>query len=225
MERQGGEARRTRAFPYRVLGIDPGSRVTGYGVIELTGPGRSRYLECGVLRTSPKLPIDRRLVEIAQGLREVVEELQPQVAAIEDVFYRKNARSALLLGQARGVALLVCAEKGLEIFSYPPAFVKKTVAGQGRASKEQMQKMVTALCGLKHEPESDAADALALALCHASDDGLTRTLADVVAQGASSSSGRPGGRHSESARMRRNGRAGNGIGRKNVGRNETRGGT
>jgi len=175
-ERQGGEARQARAFPYRILGVDPGSRVTGYGVIEMVGPGRSRYLECGVLRTSPKLPIALRLVEIAQGLREVVEDLQPQVAAVEDVFYRKNARSALLLGQARGVALLVCAEQGLDVFSYPPAFVKKTVAGQGRATKEQMQKMVTVLCGLKHEPESDAADALALALCHASDDGVTSAL-------------------------------------------------
>ncbi len=153
--------------PYRVLGIDPGSRVTGYGVVEVLGPGRYRYVECGVIQAERRAPIHERLVEIAAGLREVIEEFSPAVAAIEDVFAKKNARSALMLGQARGVALLVVAEAAVELVSYAPAFVKKTVTGRGAATKEQVQRMVTALCQLDLPPAPDASDALALALCHA----------------------------------------------------------
>ena len=162
--------------PYRVLGIDPGSRVTGYGVVEVLGPGRYRYVECGVIQADRKQPMHRRLVEIAQGLREVISEFQPAVAAVEDVFAKKNARSALLLGQARGVALLVVAEASVQLVSYAPAFVKKTVTGRGGASKDQVQRMVTALCGLERIPAPDASDALALALCHATAGALLEAV-------------------------------------------------
>ncbi len=167
----------------RVLGIDPGSRVTGYGVVEVTGPGRYRYLECGVIQADRRQPIAMRLVEIASGLREVIDEFRPAVAAIEDVFSHKNARSALLLGQARGVALLVASEAGLEVVSYAPALVKKTVTGKGAASKAQVQRMVTVLCGLEKIPVSDASDALALALCHATVGTLVRAVGPAGADG------------------------------------------
>ena len=155
------------AFPHRILGIDPGSSVTGYGVVEVTAPGRTRYVECGVIRTDPNKSLDLRLTEIASGLREVIEEFEPDSVAMEDVFHHRNPRSALLLGQARGAALLVVAEAGLAVYSYPPAQIKKTVVGRGRASKQQVQKMVQTLCSLTAPPEPDAADAVAAALCHA----------------------------------------------------------
>jgi crossover junction endodeoxyribonuclease RuvC len=151
-----------------ILGIDPGSRVTGYGVIEAVAPGKNRYLECGVLRVDRRAPISDRLVEIAENLREVMAEYTPGCAAIEDVYFHKNPRSALLLGQARGALLLVIAQAGLDVYSYPPAAVKKAVVGRGRAPKAQVAQMVQALCKLQAPPQSDAADALAVALCHAS---------------------------------------------------------
>ncbi len=154
-------------MPYRVLGVDPGSIVTGYAVVDVLGAGRSRYVECGVVGAPKAAPLPARLLEIARGLREVIAEFQPQVAAVEDVFAHRNARAALQLGQARGVALLVAAEAGMPIVSYAPAFVKRTITGRGRASKEQVQRMVAVLAGLDGPPASDAADALALALCHA----------------------------------------------------------
>jgi crossover junction endodeoxyribonuclease RuvC len=107
-----------------------------------------------------------RLLELARDLRAVIRELRPAVAAVEDVFHHRNARSALVLGQARGVALLCVAEHDLQVCSYPPATVKKTICGNGRAPKEQIQLMVASLAGLARPPASDAADALALAICH-----------------------------------------------------------
>jgi crossover junction endodeoxyribonuclease RuvC len=151
----------------RILGIDPGSRRCGYGVLERLGPGRIRYLECGVLETSATASLPTRLYDIGRGLREVIQELEPEVTAVEGVFHGKNARSALQLGHARGVALLAAAEASLAVFEYPPATVKRQVAGSGGATKQQVQKMVRTLLDLKRTPPIDASDALAVAICHA----------------------------------------------------------
>lgn len=150
----------------RVLGLDPGSHVLGYAVVDALPRGLFGYRECGSIRTTRGDPIGSRLLEIATGLREVMEEHLPTEAAVEDVFQHRNVRSTLVLGQARGAALLVMAEAGLAVSSYPPATVKRTVCGNGRATKEQVQQMVTTLCRLKRPPAADAADALAIAICH-----------------------------------------------------------
>ena len=150
----------------RVLGLDPGSQVVGYAVVDLQDRGRFVYRECGAIVAGRGKPIEERLVVIATELRAIIGEFGPTEAAVEDVFLQRNARSALVLGQARGVALLVAAEHGLSISSYPPATVKKMVCGHGRAAKEQVQRMVTALARLTRPPAEDAADALAVAICH-----------------------------------------------------------
>ncbi len=150
----------------RILGLDPGSRVCGYGVIEIDGAQGLRYVECGVLTAPETRPMEERLGEIARGLREVIDELSPGVVAVEDVFVHQNARSALALAQARGMALAVCGLAGLRVASYPPALVKKTVTGSGGAPKEQIAKMVQVLIGLRSLPRSDASDALAIAITH-----------------------------------------------------------
>lgn len=149
-----------------VLGLDPGSLVTGYGVVEMSDPVKPRYRECGVIRISGDMLLEKRLLEIAQGVRELLDEFKPMCVAVEDVFVQRNVRSALKLGHVRGVLLLAAAEKGLLVHSYTPAEVKKTVTGRGRASKAQIQRMVQVLMGLERTPASDASDALAVALCH-----------------------------------------------------------
>ena len=150
----------------RILGIDPGSRVCGYGVIDVQG-ATLRYVECGVLTAPEDHPAEARLGEIARGLGEVLDELQPTVAAIEDVFARINMRTALALAQARGMALAVVGLRGLTVASYPAPQVKKMITGRGRADKEQVAHMVAALVHLRTPPRADAADALALAIAHA----------------------------------------------------------
>jgi len=126
-----------------------------------------RYVECGVIEPDEDAAMQARLVEIAVGLREVIAELQPRVVAVEGVFHGVNARAALKLGQARGVALLAAGEAALPVFEYAPATVKRAVAGSGVASKLQVSSMVRALCGLRAAPKLDASDALAVAICHA----------------------------------------------------------
>ena len=149
----------------RILGLDPGSRVCGYGVIDDVD-GDLRYVECGVLTAPDDRAMEVRLGEIACGLREVIAELAPAVVAVEDVFVQHNARSALALAQARGMALAVIGLAGLRVTSYAPALVKKTVTGSGSAGKEQIARMVQALIGLHRLPRADAADALAVAITH-----------------------------------------------------------
>jgi crossover junction endodeoxyribonuclease RuvC len=151
----------------RILGIDPGTRYCGYGVIERLGPGRVRYIECGVLEPRRGGELAARLGEIAAGLRELIEELAPTVVAVEGVFHGVNARSALQLGHSRGVALAAAGAASLRVHEYAPATVKRAVAGHGAATKDQVQAMVRALCGLKRAPKLDASDALAVAICHA----------------------------------------------------------
>jgi crossover junction endodeoxyribonuclease RuvC len=153
----------------RILGIDPGSRVTGYAVITASADPSPRlaYVECGVVEADPGDPLERRLGEIAQGIREIVAELRPDVVAMEDVFYGKNVRSMVALAQARGAALVAVAQAGLSVSAYPPAKVKLAVTGRGRAGKEQVGAMVRGLLGLKRAPRLDATDALAVAVTHA----------------------------------------------------------
>ncbi|MCK4283394.1 MAG: crossover junction endodeoxyribonuclease RuvC [Candidatus Brocadiae bacterium] len=149
----------------KVLGIDPGTRVCGYGVIECSG-GEPHMLDYGVLQ-SRDASVSARLKTIYDGLVEVIERLGPDVAAVETAFFGKNVRSALRIGEGRGVALLAAASRGLTVAEYSPAEVKKAVVGTGRAGKWQVQQMVRVLLHIAAEelPE-DAADALAIAICH-----------------------------------------------------------
>ena len=153
--------------PIRILGVDPGSRICGYAVIDAHST-QCAYLECGVLTPArTTAPVETRLGELSRWLTDVVTELRPQVVAVEDVFTHINQRSALALAQARGMVLAVSGLAGLPVFSYAPALVKKTVTGRGRATKEQVARMVQVLVALNSPPRSDAADALAVAITHA----------------------------------------------------------
>ena len=151
----------------RILGIDPGSRLCGYGVIEAERGKKPVYVECGVLQLQATLPLPERLRQLALDLREVLGELRPAEMALESIFHGINAQSALRLGYARGVVMLLGAEAGLPLSEYPPATVKRAVAGHGKATKEDVQRMVRWQCGLHRAPSADAADALAVAICHA----------------------------------------------------------
>jgi len=150
----------------RILGLDPGSRVCGYGLIDEKA-GDLRYVECGVLTAPEDRAMEDRLGEIARGLREVIDELRPTCVAVEDVFVPvQHPRSGLALAQARGMALAVIGLAGLSVASYPPAVVKKAVAGSGAAGKDQVARMVQTLIKLKSLPRADASDALAIAITH-----------------------------------------------------------
>ena len=149
----------------RVLGIDPGSRRTGWGVVQLEGT-RLIQIASGTIRSPEKQPLERRLRKIHEGLAEVVREHEPASVAVEEIFFAKYANAALKLGHARGVALLVAAQSELDVHEYPPAIVKRTIVGRGAADKVQIGRLVTALLGLKSPPEEDAADALAVAITH-----------------------------------------------------------
>lgn len=149
----------------RILGIDPGSRVTGFGVIEADAAG-ARYVASGCVRLGDG-ELGGRLRELYLSLETLTHQYQPGEVAIERVFVQINAASALKLGHARGVALCVLAMKNLPVFEYSPTTIKKTVAGGGRAAKEQIQLMVQQRLKLAGIPQADAADALAIALCHA----------------------------------------------------------
>ena len=154
------------AQPVRILGIDPGSRATGYGVIDCQGHALT-FVTCGVIRTSEKKPFPERLEEIYDGIREVIAAHKPQLAGIEDIFTAINPRSALRLGHARGVLILAARQHGLLLEEYSPTVVKQAVAGYGQAPKEQVQHMVRVLLKLVASPSQDAADALAVAICRA----------------------------------------------------------
>jgi crossover junction endodeoxyribonuclease RuvC len=151
----------------RVLGIDCGTERTGYGVIESDGRDH-RLIAFGVIRTQPRHPMPVRLAEIAKALRATIAEYQPQAAAIEEVFASVNAKSSLKLAHVRGVAMLAVEEAKLPLGEYSPLVIKASVVGYGRAEKSQVQMMVRSLLRLDHDISStDAADALAVAICHA----------------------------------------------------------
>jgi crossover junction endodeoxyribonuclease RuvC len=160
-----GEAKRPGRL--RILGLDPGTVRLGYGVIDHLGPGRHDYIDCGVMTTSARTARDVRLLTIGRDLRELLREIEPDVVAMEQAFYSKNAQATLALGEARGVALFVAQEEGLTPVGYPPARIKQIVTGRGAATKGQMAFFVRALLKLRRTPAPDAADALAIALCHA----------------------------------------------------------
>jgi crossover junction endodeoxyribonuclease RuvC len=150
----------------RVLGIDPGTAVIGYGVVEDGRPG-PRLVECGVIRTTARAALSARLHTIHAGINELIARHQPDVLAIEGIFYGKNARTTMVLGHARGVILLSAEDAGLTIAEYQPAVVKKTVVGRGAAMKPQVGYMCAQLLRLKSAPTpADAADGVALALTH-----------------------------------------------------------
>ncbi len=150
----------------RILGIDPGSRLTGYGVIDMID-GRLRFVSCGVIRTTPGFSFAHRLNEIFDGINEVIRLHGPEDAAVEDVFLATNPRSALKLGQARGAAIVAALQNGLNVKDYGAKKIKQAVVGYGQAEKVQVQHMVRVLLGLTAAPSADAADALAVAICHA----------------------------------------------------------
>jgi crossover junction endodeoxyribonuclease RuvC len=148
-----------------VVGLDPGTRHFGWGVVERRGT-RLFHRAHGIVHTDTDAPLAERLVAIEQALVEVVQGHAPQVASVESLFFAKDAQAASKLGHARGVALLVCARAGLPVHEYPPSLVKRAVAGNGRAEKSQVAQMVRVVLGLGAPPQADAADALALAVTH-----------------------------------------------------------
>jgi crossover junction endodeoxyribonuclease RuvC len=153
----------------KVLGVDPGTSVTGYGVIE-TGNGATRFgrlVECGVITFAPKSPLPRRLADLHDAVAQLIRRHRPAALALESAFYHKNVRTTLVLGHVWGVVLLAAAEAGIEISEYPPATIKKTVVGVGGARKGQVAAMVARLLHLRQAPRpADAADGVAVALTH-----------------------------------------------------------
>ncbi len=158
----------------RILGIDPGSRITGWGVIDMQG-NRAVHVASGFLKLEGAAVVDR-LCEIYRGIAAVVQETRPQDVAIEQIFMHRNADSALKLGQARGAAICGAAAQGLPVHEYTPSQIKLATVGKGNAAKEQVQHMVRVLLNLQQALQADAADALAVALCH----GHTRQTLDRI---------------------------------------------
>jgi crossover junction endodeoxyribonuclease RuvC len=162
-----------------VLGVDPGTAVTGYGVVARERGGAVSLRECGVIRTTAQQPLPMRLREIFEGLTEVLERHQADVVAVESLFFARNARTALVLGHARGAILLAATLRGIDVAEYSPAEIKSAVCGTGRATKEQVQYMVQQLLRLREPPRpSDAADGVAVALCHCSNGVVAARLVE-----------------------------------------------
>lgn len=163
-------------MPTRVLGIDPGIALMGYGLIE-DGIDRFSTIDYGCLSTSARQATPERLLVLYQGLTDLIEHHQPSEVAVE-LFIARNLKTALAVGQARGIAILAAAKKGLPVYEYTPLEVKQNVSGYGRGSKEQIQEMVRIQLGLDCVPQpDDAADALAVAICHISKTRISELLA------------------------------------------------
>jgi crossover junction endodeoxyribonuclease RuvC len=161
----------------RILGIDPGSRITGFGVVNVLSNGKVQYVVSGCVRTA-KGALGDRLKTIYDGMHEIIAKYQPGVVVIEKVFLARNADSALKLGQARGAAITASANNSLPVSEYTARQIKRAVVGKGAADKRQVQHMVKALLDLSGTPQADAADALACAICHAHHmNGFTPTRA------------------------------------------------
>ncbi|MFH0800587.1 MAG: crossover junction endodeoxyribonuclease RuvC [Pseudomonadota bacterium] len=159
----------------RVLGIDPGSTVTGYGIVELDG-NSIRHLDNGGIRPAAGQSLAQRLGDIHSSLTSLIKTHRPNIAVVENVFFAKNARSSLILGHARGAAILAASSAGLAIAEYSPSEVKQAVTGNGRATKNQIQQMVRVILGLPEIAMEDASDALAVAICHCNSEGLRRRI-------------------------------------------------
>jgi crossover junction endodeoxyribonuclease RuvC len=150
-----------------VVGIDPGTAITGYGLVRYAG-GELEPVAYGTITTPANSPLPKRLQQLHQELEDLIRTHHPNQAAVEELFFARNARTALSVGHARGVILLALAEAGLSVHGYTPLQVKRAITGYGRATKEQMQQMVRLLLGLESTPQpDDVADALAVAICHA----------------------------------------------------------
>ena len=163
----------------RILGIDPGTRITGYGVIDVEG-NRLRHVDNGIIKTRSSEDLPLRLKTIYDGLVSVLGEFSPEVVAIEQVFLAKNPRAALTLGHARGTAVLAAVNLDREVYEYSALQVKSAVVGYGHAAKQQVQHMVKVLLNLPEIAQEDAADALAVAICHAN----SRNMKQVVTNSA-----------------------------------------
>lgn len=151
----------------RILGVDPGTAIVGIGLIDLIG-SRYKIVDFGCIRTSPKDDDVKRLHQVFKGMQEIINDFEPDCLAVEELFFNKNTKTALSVGQARGVILLSGVEKKLPVFEYTPLQVKQAIVGYGRAEKRQVQEMVKILLKLDKRPTpDDAADALAVAICHA----------------------------------------------------------
>ncbi|MFZ5631379.1 MAG: crossover junction endodeoxyribonuclease RuvC [Bacillota bacterium] len=151
----------------RIMGIDPGTAITGYSVIGYSG-GSFRIYDYGAVRTDSQMDLPGRLGVLYRNLTGIIKEHRPDHFAIEELFFNKNSKTALAVGHARGVAMLAAVQSGIPVFEYTPLQVKQAVVGHGRAAKEQVQFMVRAILGLKENPgPDDVADALAVAVCHA----------------------------------------------------------
>lgn len=163
----------------RILGIDPGFAIMGYGIVDMKG-NRFAPVTYGALTTGKEMSMPDRLKCLYNGLMDLVFEYQPQVAAIEELFFNTNTRTAILVGQARGVAILACANSGLELCEYTPLQIKQGLVGYGRAEKRQIQIMVKTILGLPGIPKpDDTADALAAAICHGNSAGFASRLDKV----------------------------------------------
>ncbi len=150
----------------RILGIDPGYAILGYGVLDMKG-NHFEVVTYGSILTDSKMEMPDRLCVLYDGLMEIIEKYQPEEASIEELFFNNNAKTAILVGEARGVAVLACAKKGLKIFEYTPLQIKQALVGYGRADKKQVQAMVKAILNLEEVPKpDDTADAVAAAICH-----------------------------------------------------------
>ena len=159
----------------RILGIDPGSRTTGYGLIEAEG-NRLRHIDNGIIATNPAAPLALRLKTIHDGVARIIAEFAPEAVAIEQVFLARNPQAALVLGHARGTAMVAAVNAGLAVHEYSALQVKSAVVGYGRAGKPQVQQMVKALLNLPEIAQEDAADALGVAICHAHSRTLNQAL-------------------------------------------------
>lgn len=149
-----------------IMGVDPGTAITGYGLIRYDG-SRFSLVECGCVRTSPESPMSDRLNTLYRELTGIIRQYKPEQFAIEELFFNKNARTALAVGHARGVAMLAASSSGMPVFEYTPLQVKQAVTGFGRAAKTQVQYMVKTILALPAAPApDDVADALAVAICH-----------------------------------------------------------
>jgi crossover junction endodeoxyribonuclease RuvC len=157
---------KVKAGNVRILGIDPGSQVTGYGVIDKNG-NYLRHVVHGEIKAGKNYPLSLILTDISRQLNSVITETCPHLASLENIFYGKNVRSLIRQAQVRGVVIYTCATQGIPIYEYSPLEVKKAVVGYGRAEKRQVQMMVKAILKLSEVPPADAADALALAICQA----------------------------------------------------------
>ena len=158
-----------------ILGIDPGSRITGYGLISKEG-NRLIHIDNGAIFTQSAEDFPQRLQQIFHGLSAIIEQYQPEAVAVENVFLAKNAQSALKLGQARGAAIVAAVCVGLAVFEYTALQVKQAVVGSGRAEKQQVQHMIKVLLNLPEVAQEDASDALAVAVCHAHSAGMNSIL-------------------------------------------------